>query len=209
MSRRIAPDSAASMACALIAVALALYGYVQPWVVLPSGPMTLNAFDLAEWASLVPAQRDASPPLVVPFLLRLQPVILSLLLGVVVAGRKRMAISALAICLLAAAQLPPFEFVYDIKNLNYRQQFALATVSLVAGFALLPLGRGGITGFLKLALASVGIVTAVFGLSAARELYGEFQLNAAPGAGIWLLSLSYAVLFAITLRQFLIGLRAR
>ena len=122
-------------------IVVALCGYALPWIVAPIASMTLNGHDLAEWASLVPSQRATSPPLLAPLLLRLQPVMLSLLLGV---HRDRtpksgMAMSAAAICLLAAAQLPPFEFVYDINNLNYRQQFSLAALSLIAGFCLIPL----------------------------------------------------------------------
>ena len=138
-----------------ILVLFGLIGYVQPWIVLQSGPMTLNAFDLAEWASLVPLQRSTTPPLLASLLLRSPPVILSLVLGAA-AGRKRWVMSAAAICLLSASQLPPFEFVYDINNLNYRQQAALAALSLVAGFLLLPLVRGKLIASVWLALAAVG-----------------------------------------------------
>lgn len=199
MSQRTASDSVSWLMLALILVGI--FGYAQPWIVAPSGAMTLNAFDLAEWASLTPAQRGASPPLVAPLLLRLQPVILSSLLGLIAAGRKGMALSALAICMLAAAQLPPFEFVYDINNLNYRQQFFLATGSLAAGAFLLRLQSRRLTGFIMAALAVVGIVTAALGLATAASLYGDFGMDAAHGAGIWLLCLSYAAQFTIALRQ--------
>ena len=199
MSQRNASDSYSSLVYALVVVGL--LGYVQPWIVAPSGPMTLNAFDLAEWASLIPTQRGTSPPLLVPLLLRLQPVILSLLLGLIAAGPKRMALTAAAICILSTAQLPPFEFVYDINNLNYRQQFILAAASLVAGFLVLPLEPRRVSTFVMLALAAVGIVTAAFGLSEAEALYRQFQLDAAPGAGIWILGLIYAALIIIALRQ--------
>ena len=202
MSQRNASDSYSSLVYALVLAGL--LGYVQPWIVVPSGPMTLNAFDLAEWASLIPAQYGTSPPLVVPLLLRLQPVILSLLLGVIAAGRKRMAITAVAICLLATAQLPPFEFVNDINNLNYRQQFILAATSLVAGFFLLPLASRRVSQLVILVLTVAGIVTAALGLSEAEALYRQFQLEAAPGAGIWILGLSYGITIIISLQQMII-----
>lgn len=202
MNQRNASDSYSALAYALVLVGL--LGYVQPWLVVPSGPMTLNAFDLAEWASLIPAQRGTSPPLLAPLLLRLQLVMLCLILGVMAAGRKRMAITAVAICLLATAQLPPFEFVRDINNLNYRQQFGLAAASLVAGFFLLPLASRRVSTFVMLALAAVGILTAALGLSEAEALYRQFQLDAAPGAGIWIVGLSYAGLSVIALQQIMI-----
>lgn len=199
MRHRTAYDNSSLLMIALVLVGLG--GYLLPWIVAASGPMTLNAFDLAEWASLVPAQRGTSPPLIVPLLLRTQPVLLSLLLGVIAVGRKEMAIAAIAIWLLATAQLPPFEYVYDINNLNYRQQFFLAGISLVAGLSLLPLRRRLIVLAVKLALALVGIVTAQHALSGAADLFSQFGLAAADGAGIWMLSFSYALMIALVLYE--------
>ena len=109
---------------------LGLLGYLLPWAVASSAPMTLNAYDLAEWASLHPAQRQTTPPLLAPLLLRAQLVVLSSIIALSVSQRW---VAAAAVVALALAQLPPFEYVYDIANLNYRQQFVLALVSLVAG----------------------------------------------------------------------------
>ena len=121
-------------ACLLLFLLLiGLLGYLLPWAVAPSAPMTLNAYDLAEWTSLHPAQRHSSPPLLAPLLLRAQLVILSLTFALVVSRRPWRLISAATVAILALAQLPPFEYVYDIANLNYRQQFGLALASLIAG----------------------------------------------------------------------------
>ncbi len=190
-------------------VALGIFGYPQPWLVASSGAMTLNAFDLAEWASLVPAQRGTNPPLVLPLFLRLQLLILSLLLAVIVSGRRKMLLAAAVICLIAAAQLPPVEFVYDINNLNYRQQFGLAAASLIGGFALLPLEHALSSRLLKLALAAAGIATASSGLAGSMTLYSQFGLAAATGAGIWILSFSYSAMIALTLLDLRTRRRAR
>ena len=181
----------------------ALVAYLQPWIIAQAGSMSLNAYDLAEWASLIPAQRGTSPPLAAPLLLRLQPLILTLLLSLIASGRKGMALSAAAICLLAIAQLPPFEYIYDINNLNYRQQFVLAAASLVAGLGLLLLRRRWITTMLLPALAIVGIAAAALGLSEAMALYSQFGLAAAPGAGLWIMGLCYALLLLLGLRRML------
>lgn len=183
---------------AIVTVLVGLLGYMQPWIVAPAGSMTLNAFDLAEWASLIPAQRATSPPLLTPLLLRLQPVMLCLILGAVADSRAKMAISAIAILLLAAAQLPPFEYVYDINNLNYRQQFFLAIVSLIGGFAAMPPRRPRPAALTTIVLPATGLVTSAIGLAQAEALYRQFQVGAASGAGIMILSFSYLALLALS-----------
>ncbi len=199
MSQRIHSNNSYLTMLALIAVACC--GYALPWIVVPAASMTLNGHDLAEWASLVPSQRATSPPLLAPLLLRFQLVMLSMLLGVIAAGRRRMAIAAVAICLLWAAQLPPFEFVYDINNLNYRQQFSLAAFSLIAGLCLIPLQTRRPSLLVFLSIAAAGLVTSALGLSMALGLYGAFELDAVAGAGIWVLGLSYVALIAIAFRE--------
>ena len=61
-------------------VTVGLAGYVLPWIVAPSAALTLNAYDLAEWTSLHPLQRQTSPPLLAPLELRLQLVIFTVTL---------------------------------------------------------------------------------------------------------------------------------
>lgn len=194
-----ATDRHWTFAAALVLVALV--GYVQPWIDVPAGAMTLNAFDLAEWASLIPAQQATSPPLLTPLLLRLQPLILCLILGANAAGRLTIAISAIAILILAAAQLPPFEYVYDINNLNYRQQFILASVSFIGGLALLPFSQRRMVALVAFALPIAGLATSLIGLSQAEALYRHFQLDADPGAGIVIMCLSYVLMIAGTTRR--------
>ena len=177
-----------------------LVGYLQPWIVAPTGSMTLSAFDLAEWASLVPAQRVTSPPLLASLLLRLQPVIICLLLGAVADSRAKIALSAVAILLLSTAQLPPFEYVYDLNNLNYRQQFFLAFASLVGGFAAMLLSGRMLASLATIVLPIVGLVTSVMGLARAEALLAQFQLDASSGAGIVILSATYFALLALSAR---------
>jgi len=190
-------------------IVVALCGYALPWIVAPIGSMTLNGHDLAEWSSLVPSQRATSPPLLAPLLIRVQPVMLSLLLGGIATGGRRMAMTAAAILLLAASQLPPFEFVYDINNLNYRQQFSLASFSLIVGLCLIPLQTRRLPVLITLPIAAAGLVASAFGLSMTLALYGAFELNAVPGAGIWVLGLSYVALIAVALGKILSWRRTR
>ena len=186
-----------------------IVGVAQPWIVAPAASMTLNATDLAEWASLIPTQRATAPPLLTPLMLRLQLWILALQIGLLAGRGRAMALSAMAVCLLAVAQLPPFEFVYDANNLNYRQQFGLALSSALAGLVLLPFRRRGIQALLMGALAATGIVTSAIGLSQAIGLYASFGLHAASGAGLWILVTSYIGMVAIALGDGLVWARSR
>jgi len=176
-----------------------LFGFAQPWIVAPSGSMTLNAFDLAEWTSLHPAQRATSPPLLTPLMLRLQLLILSATLGALATGRRTRACAAIMILVLTLAQLPPLDIVYDINNLNYRQQLFLAAASLIASICLFALNGRRISLFATVALPVIGVASACYGLAQAAGLYHYFALEAAAGAGIWILILSYIGIMAIAL----------
>lgn len=198
MRLNISSERRSSLAFVLVLVGF--LGYVQPWIVTPTGSMTLSAFDLAEWASLIPTQRATSPPLLATLLLRLQPVILCLILGTVADSRAKTAIAAIAILLFATAQLPPFEYVYDINNLNYRQQFFLAIASLVGSFAAMPLSRRSLAALVTILLPIAGLVTSIIGLAQAEALFSQFQLDATGGAGVVILSFSYLALLTLSTR---------
>ncbi|MYD11384.1 MAG: hypothetical protein F4X02_15240 [Chloroflexi bacterium] len=172
---------------------LGLLGYLLPWAVASSAPMTLNAYDLAEWASLHPAQRQTTPPLLAPLLLRVQLAILSLTFALSISQRW---VAAAAVVALALAQLPPFEYVYDIANMNYRQQFVLALVSLVAGLAATRLRNRRMIRLLLFLLPVAGIGSVIAGVAQAFE---AFRQPADIGLGPWLLVASYVGIAAINL----------
>lgn len=182
----------------VILLVAALIGYLLPWATAPAGSMTLNAFDLAEWVSLHPSQRQTVPPLQVSLLLRLQLVILCTLFAAVVANQRRKPGSALLIIAIALAQLPPPEFVLDPGNLNYRQQFGLALVSLLAGLLLLRVRRARLASGILVILPWVGAVTAVGGVSQALAIYDSLQTGGAIGLGVWILVSCYAGLLLAT-----------
>ena len=184
----------------LIPLLLALLGYVLPWAIATSAPMTLNAFDLAEWTSLYPAQRHTSPPLLAPLLLRAQLVILTLTFGLLASRWPWRLISAIVVLILALAQLPPFEYVYDLANVNYKQQFFLALASLIGGLVAIGLGRRRFARILLIALPVMGLVTMYAGVSLAFDVYRQLQSVASIGLGPWLLLASYAGIAALGLR---------
>lgn len=175
-----------------------LAGYLLPWIVAQTAPMTLNAYDLAEWMSLHPPQWHSNPPYAVPLMLRMQLVIVACLAGLLATSKKPRTLAVVLIIILAIAQLPPLEFLSNINNLNYRQQFLLAGAGLIVSLALIPLKSNGIATFLFVALPLTGGVTAVHGTSEALKVYIHFGHSGEAGAGLWLLVAAYCGIVAVT-----------
>ncbi len=191
-------QSSAERALALTALAAGFLAYVLPWALAPSAALTLQAYDLAEWASLHPAQAAALPALPVSLLLRAQLVLLSALMGLLAADAKRR--WALLIALLAIAQLPPLEWLLDPGNLNYRQQMAMAASSLILGFAALRLPVSRLSAALIAALSLAGIAAAIIGAQQALSLFAQLNMTASAGAGPPLLCGSYLGLALLSTR---------
>ena len=193
----------------MLMLATALAGYLLPWLVATSASLTLNAYDLAEWVSLHPTQRITSPPLLATLLLRLQLPLLCLMLALAGAVMRRRWLPAAGIVLLAIAQLPPPEFLLDPGNLNYRQQFGLALLSLVASLLCLPLRSSRIRSPLLMALPLVGMLSAALGMSQAQEVFAMLQPGASVGLGFWLLMASYAAASALAIYCAVKAMQAR
>ncbi len=172
-----------------------LVGLLLPWLLAPNATMTINAYDLAEWASLHPAQRGTDPPLLVPLLLRAQLAILCALAGVAAQCKLEKRAAALVIVALAVAQLPPLEFVNDIGNLNYRQQFGLALASLVLGLAALRWMNRRWQPIFVAVFGLVGALTTLVGASLALAVYASLASGGSAGLGVWIAIASYLCLF--------------
>lgn len=193
MSRRT------SITLILFAGALMLIGYSLPWLQGPGVSLSPNAYDLAEWSSLHPAARAESPALLTALLLRLPLACIALMLAFSAPpdtpGRLMFGLGAL---LLAAALLPPLEFVRAPDDLNYRQQFMLAVVALIGSLV-------GLSGVLRrwgrviavLALVTGAAASAV-GLARGYALFTELQIEVTIGTGGVLLTLLF-VLTALVL----------
>ena len=116
-------------------IVLALGLYSLPWLVTPGASLTLNAYDLAEWTSLNPVVRDASPTLLITFGLRFLLLLIAAFVAFSpIANKWLWWICAGFVLCLALALLPPFAFFGDSSgDPNYRQQFALSLLTLLAG----------------------------------------------------------------------------
>lgn len=176
---------------------LGLAGYLLPWIAAPTAPLTLNAYDLAEWTRQHPTQWESGILMAVPLLLRLQLPIIAMLTALFACGRRIKPMAALMIALLALAQLPPLEFLTISRHdSNYQQQFLLAAVSLVAGLGLLAGKPSRLLVLAALGLAIIGLATSLAGQHQARLLYQMSLQESAPGVGAGVLVLAYMGMIA-------------
>ena len=179
-------------------VGLVLTSCLLPWVVNPGAGLSLNAVDWAEWTSLAPAVQAQAPALLTPFLLRTPLLIAAVLVGL--AADRHRGWAALLIALLAAAQLPPFEFLADTGNANYQQQALLAAWTLGLGWLVLfALPRRSIpVGLAVTALA--GLAAALAGVVSAFDAMRAYGLDAriGPGAVLYGGALAFALGLAVS-----------
>ncbi|NJO84308.1 MAG: hypothetical protein HC828_17015 [Blastochloris sp.] len=115
----------------LIVVVLLLVVYLLPWAALSEGSaaFSLNAYDLAEWASLHPAERASSPILLTSLLLRLPLACIGVALALTMPNRM---LAVIVGVIFFAALLPPLTFINQRDDPNYQQQFMIAALVLVA-----------------------------------------------------------------------------
>ncbi|MDX2160645.1 MAG: hypothetical protein SF162_04905 [bacterium] len=168
----------------------ALLAYFSPWVVNPASGLTFHGLDLAEWTSLHPLVRTESPALLTPLVLRLPLLCMGLVLGLRAPGahpRLRMA-HRIGALLIAFGLLPPLDFITQLDNLNYRQQFALAAIGMMgAGISLLSVRGSKAARHWRLRGAGLAcglaVVAGVTGVVRSYGLMQEFDLAAQFGIG--------------------------
>jgi hypothetical protein len=180
-----------------LAVLTALIAYSLPWVVAPGVSLTFGGYDLAEWASLHPEVR-ANPLLLTSLLLRLQPCLLALMVAFGAAAPTRTRwwwMRAVVVVIIAIALLPPLEFFSVARDdMNYRQQFAIALVTLLGGIAGLSGRFSRYHRVIVVGIATIGFVTTLVGLIQANHLMSAFQLPVQLGLGGILLTAIYGAI---------------
>jgi len=160
---------------------LALVAYCLPWLLNPGVSLSFGVYDLAEWTSLHPVVRAGSPPLLLTLVLRLPLICLTVMFAF---SRAHILLRAIFVLVIAAALLPPLEFITQSPDdPNYRQQFFLA-------LATFGIGGIGLSGFLarwhrmiQIGGGIVGAVTAIWGLAQAYELMNAYRLPVQLGLG--------------------------
>jgi hypothetical protein len=164
--------------------AVILVVYALPWVVNPGAGLSPGGYDLAEWASIHPISGGETPPLFTVLLLRLPLVCATVSFTFFLSLSRNNRISGgIAVLLMSVALLPPFEFLNDTGNWNYRQQLALAIITLIGG-------TFGLTGWTSkyrrivgTVLALIGAVACLMGLSRALTVMQGFNLPTHLGVG--------------------------
>lgn len=177
---------------------LALVCFHLPWYSHASAAFTMNAFDLAEWASIHPAVRSSSPPMLTSFLLRLPLVMLAAALALAINllpdARWRWLGRAVA-ALLLVRLIPPSDFFGDARDdPNYRQMlllFTLGVALLVTSLAARRL-HDHFQAALGAGLLVVGVLAGWWGLSRAGTLLDNFAVNVDVGPGVWGMTLATA-----------------
>ena len=183
------------------AILIALIAYILPWITTATAPLTLGAYDLAEWTSLHPSQPYTTPALIVPLLLRIHLVIITLMIALSANTDKLRILAIIIIIPLSIAQLPPLEFLtIETDNINYQQQFILATISLIAGLGLTIFKPTRFVPYISIFLTGVGIVSAIAGLQQAQVLYILSLQENSWGLGIILMCLAYVTIAVMQFR---------
>ena len=182
----------------LLLFALAgIVAYLLPWIVASNAAMTLQAWDLAEWTSLHPAQRSATPGLITPLLLR-SHLLLIAALACISLGENRWLAAGIAAA-LAVAQLPPLEFLSQPGDGNYQQQAFLALLTIAVAPLLPRILTRPARALAQLCLAAAGLLLAALGWTQAQALFHSALEVGAPGAGLWLMLLMYAAIALLAL----------
>jgi hypothetical protein len=175
-----------------IIILLVLIAYLMPLLIVSASPLSMTSYDLAEWLSLAPSQRTASIPLIVPFLLRVQPVIISLLFLINLQHVKyRKAILGILV-VAQLALLPPLEFFSTPNDPNYQQQLFITLLGIIvliicqiftdyAKNISLPLSIG--------ALVSLGYVVTI-----ATPIFTDYRLTTSFGLGLIGMVIGYSLL---------------
>jgi hypothetical protein len=179
-----------------------------PWFTHQTAGFTMNAFDLAEWASLHPAVRSSSPPMLTSFLLRVPQ--LALVFAFALAAnrladpRARWLMRGMAMLPLLRF-LPPAEFSTSARgDPNYRQMALLTGLGIGLVIVSIPLRRMRTRwqDWLSGAVLLGGVVSGWWGLSRTRLLLDNFEIAVRTGPGIVGLTLvSAGVILLILLRS--------
>ncbi len=173
----------------VIGLALALVCYHAPWYTHTTAAFTLNAFDLAEWASLHPAVQASSPTLLTSFLLRAPQLALILALALHANcfgdARARWLLRTAAL-MIALRFFPPREFFGSaVSDPNFRQMMLLTGLGVGGVLAAILAEKLAHRwqGLLAAALLALGVGAGWWGLARAHTLLDNFEIAVSIGVG--------------------------
>lgn len=174
----------------LASLVLSTICYYAPWFTHRTAGFTMNAFDLAEWASLHPAVRSSTPPMLTSLLLRVPQ--LALVFAFALAAnrladpRARWLMRGIA-ALPLLRFIPPVDFFRSASDdPNYRQMALLTGLGIGLVVLSIPLRRMSTRwqhGLSSVALLG-GAGSGWWGLSRTRLLLDNFEIAVKTGPGI-------------------------
>lgn len=173
-------------------IVLALAGYLLPWLSLGANGLTYNGYDLAEWTTLNPAVQVGTPPLLPSLLLRLSLVCVALL--VVLIGTQSKWLKLVFLTGFTIALLPPFEFLANSANPNYRQQFGLSVFTFLAGLALLRVSKGYKQNAIAIGLSLISLTSLIWGVTQTYGLMERFNIPVLVNFGFGLYLLCFLII---------------
>lgn len=166
---------------------LACAAYFLPWIWNPAAALSPNAYDLAEWTTLHPEARHATPPLLPSFLLRSALGFLTVLTILPSSPANSKWLGRALTLGLIIVMLPPAEFFLLARgDPNYSQQFYLSGFTLVLVFvATFGVNRlpTPMQKMLCVLLTGLGIIAGLWGLVLAMNIYTTFGIGNTVGIG--------------------------
>ena len=165
---------------------VALVVYSLPWQWHHTTILTLNAYDLAEWHSVLSASQNSFLAFVVSLCLRLPLLVISVVFAAYTRNTESHLLnlmSWLVILLLVVAQLPPLTALSNIfSDTNNAQQLALGglTLFLAIGIRWAPMR---VAHWLNLLLLAAGIGGSVFALMQTVASFESLGIAVQMGGG--------------------------
>lgn len=184
----------------IIFLALLPVPLIAPLIQSNAGSLSFTIFDFAEWASLLPAERQASPALLLSFALRLQLVMLFLatvyFLTMRNAANSRFLTPAI-IATFTLSQLPPLEFLTQPNDPNYQQQLFMALLFLAASVATLVSSDIHYTKYAMLGAHLISTGVLLLALIQTHAYLTQYQIPYQLGLAVPALFLTYAISAAL------------
>jgi hypothetical protein len=167
-------------------IVLLALAYSLPWLSHISTVFTINAYDLAEWNSVLATSQQQTLPLIISGLLRMQLLIISVVAAYYAAQSPYKLVTIIGTLIAVAltiAQLPPLSAISNfLTNNNNAQQIALAALSAIFITAI-TIKRSWPWGKVIMVLHIIGIIAAIAGVAGSLNALQTVDIYAKVGIG--------------------------
>jgi len=182
----------------------ALVVYSLPWQWHPAAALTLNAYDLAEWHSVLASSQNSLLAFIVSLCLRLPLLVMGVVFAVQTLRTDNTMLGLLnwfVVLLLVIAQLPPLTALFNIfSDANNAQQIALAGLTLLLAIGI-NWGPVKSTRWLSPLVLGIGIAASIFALMQTIASFGNLGIAVQLGGGSILLILFFTLELVLSWRR--------